>query len=140
MISLLQDPLYKPYPDRYVPASYESAIFLQNGCYQPRWEMAPLDSDNPVAARDNKSLIVRVRPGSWVLSISLSAGRCQLTDMGTGLRFFDQPAGAPGWLPIPRLVSEPGELKLEIFNTLTTAQTVQCLILMAEPIPEVIPR
>lgn len=137
MISLLQSEEYRPYPDRYLPAAYEAAISLQNGCYQPRWELAPQDSELPIPARGNVSLVIRVKPGSWVLAVNFTMG--QLTDMGTGLRFFDQPTLATGFLPIPRLVSEPGELKLELFNTGITAANDYALILMAEPIPEVIP-
>lgn len=140
MISLLQAPVYRPYPNRYLPAAYEAALFLQNGCYQPRWELAPLDSDQPIPARGIRSLVVRARPGSWVLSVFAEIGLVQITDLGTGLSFFDQPGIAAGFLPIPRLVSEPGELKVEIYNVLATAETIPLLIGMAEPLPEVIPR
>lgn len=140
MISLLQAPAYRPYPNRYLPAAYEAAVFLQNGCYQPRWELAPLDSDQPVPARGVRSLVVRARPGSWVLSVFAQIGLVQITDMGTGISFLDQPGAAPGFLPIPRLVSEPGELKVEIFNVLPSDQTIQLLIGMAEPAPEVTAR
>jgi hypothetical protein len=140
MISLLQAPEYRPYPDRYRPAAYEAAIELQNGCYQPRWELAPGDSQQPVEARGYTSLVIRAKPGSWVLRAYMPIGRMQITDMGTGLPFFDEPSEPPGWFPIPRLVSEPGDLKIEIWNLLPSAERIEVLLLMAEPVPERLPR
>ncbi len=140
MISLLQSNDYRAYPNAYTPAAYESAVRLQNGCYVPRWELVPSDSDQPIPARGYISQVIRVRPGSFVLAVAMSVGLCQLTDLGSGLTFFDQPTAAPGFLPLPRLVSEPGELKVEIFSEFTTDQTFWLLITMAEPSPEVLPR
>ena len=140
MISLLQAPEYRPYPNIYTPAAYESAVRLQNGCYVPRWELVPQDNIQPIPARGYVSQVVRCRPGTFILSVFMAVGLCQITDLGSGLTFFDQPSNAPGFLPLPRLVSEPGELKVEIYSEFTTAQSFSMLIWAAEPMPEVMPR
>lgn len=138
MISLLQAPEYRDYPFNFTAGAYESAVRLQNGCYQPRWEQAPQDSVQPMAARGMTSLVIYVQPGSWVLKVEGSI--CQITDLGSGLTFWDEPDVAPGWLPIPRLVSDPGALKVELWNDSSSPADVGILILLAEPIPEVIRR
>lgn len=140
MISLLQAPAYRAYPNVYLPAAFESALRLQNGCYIPRWELAPQDGNLPIPARGYVSQVVRFLPGTFILAIEMPVGLCQITDLGSGLTFFDQPASAPGFLPLPRLVSEPGELKVEIWSLFTTAETWRMLISAAEPAAEVVTR
>jgi len=133
MISLLATKEFKDYPNRYYDAAVQSLLPLQNGCYEPRWEIVPQQGDT-LAARGKRTMQVRLEPGSYIYRLEVNGlVFLQIEDDGSGLAMFSQPVQFSGLLPRP-FYTEKGALTIDFFSQSAAAQTAQVALYVIEPV------
>lgn len=124
--------------------------------YKARYYTSPDPLVDPIPAFSQVETQIRMIPGTYVWGISLFISinieevilpiRVQITDASTEIplfsdyikgRLIQQGTGerAPTILGQPRLISEPGNVNVEMYNDNNTAATVQLVLYCAEPIP-----
>lgn len=123
--------------------------------YKARYYTAPDPLVDPIAAYSQVETQIRAIPGTYVwgislfLSVSISSPlslKIQVTDTSTEIPLFSdyirgvmlqQSVGqrCPTFLGQPRLISEPGQMNVEIYNDNAVPATVQLVLFCAEPIP-----
>ena len=166
MNSLQAMDTYHDWPNQFWPAAAYDLAILENGCYRARWEAVPGTGFQDLPAGGYQDWQLGVEPGSFVWAFTsfvitdLYAGpslaSVQVTDVGTGLKWFSQPiritdlasfgpfglfgnlAGAPTMprmLPKKRLVGPPGKLTFQFWNSTLDVQRVALLVWFAEPKP-----
>jgi hypothetical protein len=146
---------------RLLPTLYRAHMYAQMevlrkaGAYKARYYTAPDTLIEPIPAYGQLETQVRAIPGTYVWGLGLYLGislnspdpiRIQITDTSTEIPLFSdyiqaillQPGGssrAPSLLAQPRLITEPGQLNVEMYNDNADPATVQLVLYCAEPIP-----
>lgn len=142
---------------RLLPTQYRASVLAQmevlrrSRSYKARYYTCPDTLVEPIAAYGQVETQVRMIPGTYVWGLSLfrsptTGGRVQITDASTEIPLFSdyiraallvQASGqrAPTLLAQPRLISEPGQVNVEIYNDTGDPLTVQLVLYCAEPVP-----
>lgn len=127
------------------------AEIFEAGNHTPRWEAAPDPSNAIIPGLAKSERLIGITPGSFIWAISgigtASGGfRIQITNpnnnqtlYNTPSRFpvspYTSPEGAIGSLlvlPQPLIVPEPGLIRLAVTNLDAGANTVECVLHIAE--------
>jgi hypothetical protein len=127
-------------------------ILRRAKAYKARYYTAPDDLVEPIPAYGQIETQIRAIAGTyiWGLSVYQSAVnsnlvKVQVVDTSTEIRLFvdyiqaallSQSTGIrwPMLLSQPRLISEPGQINVEIYNDNATEATVQMVLYCAEPV------
>ena len=146
----------------YLPTSYRAAalvnmeVLRKAAGFRNRWFLAPTNALEPVSAYSQVEYQLGVEAGSYIWGLSFTAPfgevtnaagyiYLQITDSCTETPFFSdyikgsQLAAASGaarrnpTLIAPRLISAPGYLDIEIYNSAPVGINCQLAILVAEP-------
>ena len=146
----------------YLPTSYRAAalvsieVLRKAAGFRNRWFLAPEDLQNPIPAYSQLEYQLGIEAGSYVWGLSFSSPFAevanspgyiwlQITDSCTETPFFSDyikgsqlsPAtGATAKNPMliaPRLISAPGYLDIEIYNSAAVDIQCQLAIFVAEP-------
>lgn len=147
-----QSPQYSRfYPQRYSSIAIAQLDLMRDSAalWVPRFAAVPDDSNVSIPARRTWEGSLSLPPGSIVWAIKASsqdvAGvRLQVTDVGTGERWFAQPVridpvsgdaipNQPWILPEPRLLADPGLLTVQVSNLAAVANSAQVVIYYATP-------
>jgi hypothetical protein len=119
--------------------------------YKARYYTSPDSLVEPILAFGQVETQIRAVPGTYVWGLSLYAAtitnlKIQVTDASTEIPLFSdyiraalmQPSSTGGRVPFllgqPRLISEPGQINVEIYNDNATTNTVQLVLYCAEPV------
>ena len=138
-------------------------VLRRASAMRPRHYVAPLPTDTPIAAYSQVEYQISVMPGSYVYGLSFACANTdlasfvhiQLTDIYTEMPFFADyvrgisfmcnptqasavgyPTGtwrAPFLLAQPRIICDPGNIEVEMYNSSSQALTCQLVIFVAEP-------
>lgn len=143
---------------RLLQTSYRAQVLAQiellrkARAYKARYYTTPDTLVEPIPAYGQIETQVRAVPGTYVWGISFYAStetpdpiRVQITDTSTEVRFFvDYLRGnllqqatnqrAPMLLPQPRLIPEPGQLNVEMYNDNSEDVIAQLVLYCAEPV------
>lgn len=146
----------------YLPTSYRAAalvsmeVLRKAAGFRNRWFLSPPDLSDPIPAYSQLEYQLGIEAGSYVWGLSFSApfGEIanapsyiwiQITDSCTETPFFSDyikgsqlsPATGPtGHNPVliaPRLISAPGYLDIEIYNSAPVNIQCQLAIFVCEP-------
>ena len=121
--------------------------------YEPFIFALPEDAAHTLDARGTYDGRLSVLPGSYITHITAASAqaagmRVQITDLGTNATLFSKPlqyqnmsgqGSASGvttpcyFLPIPKLVLEPGIIQISIQNLATVPNIVQVCLFVAQP-------
>ncbi len=119
--------------------------------YKARFYTAPDSLVEPVLAFGQVETQIRAVPGTYIWGLSLYAAtttslKIQVTDTSTEVPLFSdyiqaalmKPSAAGGRVPFllgqPRLITEPGQVNVEIYNDNDTDNIVQLVLFCAEPV------
>lgn len=146
----------------YLPTSYRASALVSmevlrraNG-FRTRWFLSPLDIQDPIPAYSQVEQQIGVEAGSYLWGLSFSAPfaeiagassyiTIQITDSCTEVPLFSDYAKGVQFEPVtgaaqrnpvlimPKLISAPGFLDIEIYNAANVAIRCQLAILVAEP-------
>lgn len=142
MNSLVQAREYRGWPGNYYDAAVQAWLALPRDCFLPRWIIGPPSGKRDLSNLQRFSQTVHIVPGSYIYNLGFSSpgdAKMQVTDVGTGLTFFDRPTRVTGRyptsgiLPARRIVEAPGELKVEIWPASSTDADVRFVLWIAEP-------
>jgi hypothetical protein len=139
------------YPARYSTHAIDRIQTLRDaGGYAPRWAVVPDESRVAIPARRTYEAQLWLPPGSilWAVrgvSEQPEGFRLQVTDAGTGERFFQTPMrfdpaasdAIPGQLHLltePRQVLEPGLVTVQVTNLSASDNDVQVILCYAQPL------
>lgn len=141
----------RSYPGRYSSTAIGQLEGLRGSAsmWEPRFACVPNDSNVSIPARRTYEGSISLPAGSIIWGIRATSQqtdgvRLQVTDAGTGERWFAQPMRVdpdpadliPNQLfilPEPRLVADPGLLTVQVTNLATAANSVQVVLYYAAP-------
>lgn len=143
MNSLVRASQYRGWPGIYYDAAVQAWLELPRDCFLPRWFIGPPSGKRDLSNLQRFSQSVHVIPGSYIFHAGCefngAAPHWQITDVGTGLTFFDRPTEMAGnsliadLFPKRRLVEAPGELKVEIWPSSSGNTNIMFVLWIAEP-------
>ncbi len=146
----------------YLPTSYRAAALVSMEVlrkargFRTRWFLSPVDLEQPVPAYSQVEYQIGVEAGSYIWGLAFSAPfaevpnasgfiRIQITDSCTEVALLSDYAKGSMFEPVtgaaqrnpflmtPKLISAPGYLDVEFYNSAAVDIRCQLAILVAEP-------